>query len=365
MRGFPLANSVAALADPAPTAPLHTCIPKKYIRAPPSTSPHPYVAYIYIRMFSRVSHIARHFSRSLPNYAHTSAAASAMSGTRMIRTAACLIIGDEVLGGKTVDTNSAFMAKWCFSHGVALQRIETIPDDADTIAESARRLSAAYDFVITSGGIGPTHDDITYSSLATAFGVPLVLHEGAYARMRRLAKPHKSQPNFDWTVDSEARRAKERMVLLPLSGDGGEGKEWKDQVLFPVEELWVPVVCVGGNVHVLPGVPRLFEKLLLGLGEVYGERLGEEISRVMISTPMSESAVAPYLEKLQARVEDMGVKVGSYPRFGKGSNTVTLVGRDKAFLESLVGEVEKNVEGKRVSVEGEDDVEGVTEQGSQ
>ncbi|KFZ07555.1 hypothetical protein V501_06354 [Pseudogymnoascus sp. VKM F-4519 (FW-2642)] len=257
------------------------------------------------------------------------------------------------------------MAKWCFSHGVALQRIETIPDDADTIAESAKRLSAAYDFVITSGGIGPTHDDITYSSLATAFGVPLVLHEVAYARMRRLAKPHKSQPNFDWTVDSEARRAKERMVLLPLAGDGGEGKEWKDQVLFPVEELWVPVVCVGGNVHVLPGVPRLFEKLLLGLGELYGERLGEEIRRVMISTPMSESAVAPYLEKLQARVEEKGVKVGSYPRFGKGSNTVTLVGRDKAFLESLVDEVEKNVEGKRVLVEGEDDVEGVVEQGSQ
>ncbi len=71
----------------------------------------------------------------------------------------------------------------------------------------------------------------------------------------------------------------------------------------------------------------MFEKLLLGLGELYGERLGEEIRRVMISTPMSESAVAPYLEKLQARVEDKGVKVGSYPRFGKGSNTVTLVGR--------------------------------------
>lgn len=154
-----------------------------------------------------------------------------------------------------------------------------------------------------------------------------MLHEGAYARMRLLAKPHKSQPNFDWTVDSEARRAKERMVLLPLAGDGGEGKEWKDQVLFPVEELWVPVVCVGGNVHVLPGVPRLFEKLLLGLGEVYGDRLGEEISRVMISTPMSESSVAPYLEKLQARVEEKGVKVGSYPRWGKASNTVTLVGK--------------------------------------
>lgn len=154
-----------------------------------------------------------------------------------------------------------------------------------------------------------------------------MLHEAAYARMRRMAIPHKSQPNFDWTVDSEARRAKERMVIFPLAGDGGEGREWKDQVLYPAEDLWVPVVCVGGNVHVLPGVPRLFERLLLGLGELLKERLGKEISRVLVSTPMSESAVAPYLEKLQARVEEKGVKVGSYPRWGKGSNTVTLVGR--------------------------------------
>jgi hypothetical protein len=99
MRGFPLANSVAALADPAPTGPLHTRIPKKVSARlrPPHLIP---TFHTYIRMFSRVSHIARHFSRSLPNYAHTSAAAGAMSGTRMIRTAACLIIGDEVLGGK-------------------------------------------------------------------------------------------------------------------------------------------------------------------------------------------------------------------------------------------------------------------------
>jgi hypothetical protein len=145
--------------------------------------------------------------------------------------------------------------------------------------------------------------------------------------MRRLAKPHKSQPDFDWGVDSEARRAKERMMLLPLAGDGGEDRQWKDQVLFPAGELWVPVVCVGGNVHVLPGVPRLFERLLEGLGVLLGERLGEGISRVLISTPMSESAVATYLEELAGRVEGKGVKVGSYPRWGKGRNTVTLVGR--------------------------------------
>ncbi|OBT51027.1 hypothetical protein VE04_08179 [Pseudogymnoascus sp. 24MN13] len=243
MRGFPLANSAAALADPAPTGPLHTCIPKNISARlhQPHRIP---TLYTYIRMFSRVSHIARHFSRSLPNYAHTSAAAGGMSGTRMIRTAACLIIGDEVLGGKTVDTNSAFMAKWCFSHGVV--RPPAHRDDPRR-RRHARRVRETIERRIRlrhhGGGIGPTHDDITYSSLATAFGVPLVLHEVEDFARRRLAKPHKSQPNFDWTVDREARRAKERMVLLPLAGDGGEGKEWKDQVLFPVEELWVPVVC--------------------------------------------------------------------------------------------------------------------------
>jgi hypothetical protein len=145
--------------------------------------------------------------------------------------------------------------------------------------------------------------------------------------MRRLAKPHKSQPDFDWNVDSEALRAKERMVRLPLAGDGGEGKEYKDQVLFPAEDLWVPVVCVGGNVHVLPGIPRLFERLLENLGVMLADRLGQGMCRILISTPLGESAVATYLEELAGRVESKGVKVGSYPRWGKRTNTVTLVGR--------------------------------------
>jgi len=74
----------------------------------------------------------------------------------MINTAACLIIGDEVLGGKTTDTNSAYMAKFCFSLGMALKRVEVIADDEDEIIEATRRMSEKYDFVVTSGGIGPT-----------------------------------------------------------------------------------------------------------------------------------------------------------------------------------------------------------------
>ncbi|KAH7411419.1 MoaB/Mog domain-containing protein [Cadophora sp. MPI-SDFR-AT-0126] len=308
-------------------------------------------------MFSRLSQLARHFSRPLPNYAHTSAAAlssktsrimtssSAAAATadernsRMIHTAACLIIGDEVLGGK------------------ALKRIEVIADDEDEIVEAVRRMSTNYDFVVTSGGIGPTHDDITYQSIAKAFSLPLILHDEAYAKMKKFSKPHPSQPNFSWDVPSAALTAKLRMIELPTD----KSRPLSKQVLFPVDDLWVPVACINGNVHVLPGVPRLFERLLDGMKPLLMDRLEDPdkgIYRVLISTPMSESAVAGYLTDLAGRVESKGVKVGSYPRWGKKHNTVTLVGKDRDFLESLVAEVEKNVEGKRVQVEGEDDVEG-------
>ncbi|KAA8627730.1 CinA nucleotide-utilizing enzyme related to molybdopterin-biosynthesis enzyme MoeA [Pyrenophora tritici-repentis] len=273
----------------------------------------------------------------------------------LINTAACLIIGDEVLGGKTVDTNSAYFAKFCFSLGINLRRIEVIADDEGEIVEAVQRMSKNYDMVVTSGGIGPTHDDITYQSIAKAFDLPLKLHDAAFQRMKRLSKPHKSQPDFDWNVDSPARTAKMRMVQLPID----DAVPDEDQVVFVNEALWVPVSVVNGNVHILPGVPRLFESLLDGLKPRILPRLtdpeGKGVLRILISTPMAESAVAGYLTELAAKAEPKGVKIGSYPRWGKDHNTVTLVGRDREYMESLVPEVVKAVQGKRVYVEGEDD----------
>lgn len=266
-----------------------------------------------------------------------------------------MIIGDEVLGGKTVDTNSAYLAKFCFQLGIGLKRIEVIADDESEIIEAVRRMSKNYDFVVTSGGIGPTHDDITYQSIAKAFGLPLKLHEETWNRMRHLSKPHKSQPNFDWDTPSPARTAKMRMAQLPWD----DSKPSEDQVVYVSEDLWVPVTVVNGNVHILPGVPRLFEAMLDGLKPRLAPRLvdpeGKGDHRILISTPLAESAVAEYLTQLQKRVDEKGVKIGSYPRWGKSRNTVTLVGKDVEFLESLVPEVEKEVQGRRVSVEGEDD----------
>ncbi|KAF2143869.1 uncharacterized protein K452DRAFT_357464 [Aplosporella prunicola CBS 121167] len=322
-------------------------------------------------MFGRLSQLARHFSRPLPNYAHRSAAfgsgthtypamaATSAQGKSMIHTAAALIIGDEVLGGKveTVDTNSAFFAKFCFRLGIQLKRIEVIADDEDEIVEATRRMSNNYDFVVTSGGIGPTHDDITYQSIAKAFDLPLVLHEEAYERMKRLSKPHPSKPKFNWDEPSPALEAKKRMVLLPID----KNRPLDEQAVFVDEELWVPISVVNGNIHILPGIPRLFERMLDALKPQLLPRLrdpeGKGIHRIMISTPMPESSVAGYLTELAAKVEARGIKVGSYPRWGKARNTVTLVGRDVEYMRSLVPEVEKAVDGKRVVVEGEDDSE--------
>ncbi|KAK6082619.1 molybdenum cofactor synthesis domain-containing protein [Seiridium cupressi] len=275
--------------------------------------------------------------------------------SRTIHTAACLIIGDEVLGGKTTDTNSSYMAKWCFQLGINLKRVEVIEDDEDEIIEAVKRMSDRYDFVVTSGGIGPTHDDITYQSIAKAFGLKLILHDEAYKRMVQLSKPRKSEPNFSWDVDSPAKAARLRMVQLPID----ESRDLAKQAVFPRDNLWVPVSVVNGNIHILPGVPRLFEDLLDGLKPSIIDRLvdpeGKGTTRIIFSTPMAESAVAGYLTELAAKVSPKGVKVGSYPRWGKQNNSVTLVGRDREYLESLVAEVEQNIQGKRVFVEGEDD----------
>ena len=252
--------------------------------------------------------------------------------------------------------NSNYFAKWCFKLGIALKRIEVIADDESEIIEAARRMSDAYDFVITSGGIGPTHDDITYQSIAKAFGLPLELHDGAFKLMKGMSKASKD-PDFDWDKPSPQLEAKLRMVRLPIDKDR---KVDEEQVVFvDPEKLWVPVSVVNGNVHILPGVPRLFESLLEGLTARVMPRLsdpeGKGLFRAIIATPLSESSISSYLTGLASKTEPKGVKIGSYPRWGKKNNTVQLVGRDKEFIESVLAEVEKNVEGWRV--ENVDDLE--------
>eukprot|EP01066_Platyproteum_vivax_P014268 Platyproteum_vivax@DN6398_c0_g2_i2.p1 len=142
------------------------------------------------------------------------------------RTAACLIIGDEVLKGRTHDTNSHFTAKQLYKLGINLERIEVIGDIQETIVSTVQRLSASHNYVFTSGGIGPTHDDITYLALARAFNDELTYHEPTLHLMNEYFKEKKPES----LPLNEARR---RMALLPSRSK-----------VYTTEGLWVPLAVL-------------------------------------------------------------------------------------------------------------------------
>jgi len=254
---------------------------------------------------------------------------------RWIKTAAALVIGDEILNGKTLDRNSNYFARFCFENGIELKRVEVIPDEQGEIIEASRRMVQRYDFVITSGGIGPTHDDITYASLGKAFNQPLVHHPETLRRMAELIK-HRSWVH---TQNEEQKRARERMALFPANAE----------LFFVARDIWVPVVRLEGKLCVLPGIPSLFQKMLDGLKALLPlPPPSERPFRHQIFTPLPESSIAPYLAELQERVKMEGVRVGSYPFFMKGV-FVSLIGRNEKRVRELGKEVEGQTQGRAVT----------------
>jgi molybdenum cofactor synthesis domain-containing protein len=254
-----------------------------------------------------------------------------------IRTAAALVIGDEILNGKTHDKNSNVFARFCFDNGIELKRIEVVPDDEAEIIEASRRMVQNYDFVITSGGIGPTHDDITYASLAKAFDQNLVHHTETLKRMSILARTRASLAE----QNEEQKTAMHRMALFPEKGE----------VLYVGRDLWVPVIRLEGKLCILPGIPGLFQKMLHGLTPYLPlPPPSKRPLRMQIFTSRPESMIAPFLTDLQRRVKDSDIQVGSYPQMMKGVY-VSLIGRDKAKVEQFAEEVVKETEGKIVCEE--------------
>jgi len=254
-------------------------------------------------------------STSAPSFSVSSVPKNPLGEGRYIRTAAALIIGDEILNGKTHDMNSNYFAKYCFEHGIDLKRIEVIADDEDQIIEASRRMVKNYDFVVTSGGIGPTHDDITYASLAKAFSQSLAHHPETLTRMTQMIK-HRT-----WmaTQTPQQRAATERMALFPD----------RAEVLFVAEDIWVPVVRLEGKLCIFPGIPSLFEKMLTALTPLLPlPPRTERPLRIQVFTERPESMIAPYLTKLQSRLRPHGIQVGSYPVLGQGV-FVSLIGRDQ------------------------------------
>ncbi|KAF8581229.1 Molybdopterin binding protein [Ramaria rubella] len=238
---------------------------------------------------------------------------------KKIKTAGALIIGDEILNGKTMDKNSNFFAEYCFEFGIELKRIEVIADDEDEIIEASRRMVRAYDFVITSGGIGPTHDDITYASLAKAFDQPLKYNAETLTRMTVLSKHRKDIQN----QTEEQKTARERMALLPANAE----------VLFVGDDLWVPVCRLEGKLCIFPGIPSLFQTLLNGLTP-YLPLPDSKPIRHLIFTSLPESSIAPYLTSLHQRLKPDGIRVGSYPQFQRGV-TISLIGDNEAKIREI------------------------------
>ncbi|GAA5821392.1 hypothetical protein JCM10212_000279, partial [Sporobolomyces blumeae] len=170
-------------------------------------------------------------SSTLPPAASSSSSTSTASSTRddppkfplspvpqmdkVVRTAGMLVIGDEILNGKTRDTNSNFLAKLTFDLGIELKRIEVIADDEAEIGEAVTRMHKNYDWVVTCGGIGPTHDDITYESIAKAFKVGVEHDDETVKRMEAMSKG-----KYDWAKQTdEQRTARMRMALFPKGAE--------------------------------------------------------------------------------------------------------------------------------------------------
>jgi len=220
-------------------------------------------------------------------------------------TAGVLVIGNEILSGKVVDTNSPFLASELRTLGVDLQRILTIPDEVEIIAREVRVMSEAYDYVFTSGGIGPTHDDVTMEAVAQAFDRGVELSQSMYERIERAqGRP----PN-------ESQR---KMAMVP------EGSQSVD-----AGDLWFPVVIVE-NVHIFPGIPKLLEKKFVSIRDRF---TGVPFRLRRIYVTRRESDIADHLHGLLAEFQEL--MLGSYPRLDRQDYMVllTLESRDADYLQ--------------------------------
>ncbi|KAI8331102.1 MoaB/Mog domain-containing protein [Blakeslea trispora] len=224
-------------------------------------------------------------------------------------TAACCIIGDEILSGKVQDTNSHYLATTLFQSGIDLKTIQVVADDQHAIAQSVKELASAYDIVFTSGGIGPTHDDITYASIAHAFGLELRTDQDTYdyiklqteKRGQKITKYHSAMATFPYPAQ-----------LLRVAK--------------------IPVVVVK-NVYILPGIPRLFELLVDLLKPSL--KSTTQFYRYQIATDKPETMVAGILSRFQKEKADhFGIKIGSYPVWGQHL-IITVSGQDKERVLSI------------------------------
>jgi len=210
------------------------------------------------------------------------------------RTAGIIIIGDEILKGQTLDTNSNFMCKKLFSFGVKVQKISVICDDVDTIAREVAEFSEIFTHVITSGGIGPTHDDMTFEGVAKAFN----LRTEPHPRLVQLIK--------DWFKTEDMDSPEMKMAKIPKTSTLSFGVDPKTQ-----KESKYPLVSVN-NVYMFPGVPQLFERAFTMLGPKLFRNHSMEFHTEKIYVNKDEVSVATHISRVAEKYK-ADVIIGSYP----------------------------------------------------
>jgi molybdenum cofactor synthesis domain-containing protein len=221
------------------------------------------------------------------------------------KTAAIIVIGNEILSGKVVDTNSAFLSKELRSLGVSLKRILVIPDELDAIAAAVHELHPAFDVVFTSGGVGPTHDDITMEGISLGLGRRLIRHPVLEKKIR----------DFSGESINEARL---KMAEVPEGSD-----------LVFGEDLTFPAVKAE-NVYILPGIPELLQSKFLAIRSQFAV---DPYHLRVIYTRAMESSIAEYLNATLAVFPDL--LLGSYPKLDHPEYRVrvTLESKDRDYLE--------------------------------
>jgi len=246
-----------------------------------------------------------------------------------IWTAGLLVIGDEILSGRTQDRNLSPIATWLNLQGIRLEEVRVVPDDVDRIAEAVNALRTRYDYLFTTGGIGPTHDDITVDAIAAALGVPVVVHPRARATLEAY-----------YANRGGLTEARLRMARVP------EGAELIENVASGAPGIRV------GNVHILAGIPRVAAMMLEALsGTLEG---GRPVLSRTIGCWVAESEVAEILGETE-RVHP-GCRIGSYPFFSEGKGGANFVVRspDEEALEACLADLVVRLEaaGRTVVAEG-------------
>jgi molybdenum cofactor synthesis domain-containing protein len=228
-------------------------------------------------------------------------------------TACLLIIGNEILSGRTQDANLSYIAKGLNEVGVRLMEARVIPDVAETIVATVNEIRSHFDYVFTTGGIGPTHDDITSECIARAFGVPLILHPEAKALLEAGYKP------------GELNEARLRMAHVP---------EGAALIRNPVSRA--PGFRIG-NVFVMAGVPQIMRAMFDGIR--HDLKGGRPMQSRTVACHLAEGTLAKDLGEVQDRYPDL--EIGSYPFYRQGQFGVSLVlrGTDAVRLDEAAGDI--------------------------